>query len=161
MRNRCWAAGLIVGLALIVTAIDQMVKGLVVRALPLGESQPVIPGILSLTYRQNVGVAFSTLHNVPMPVIVTLNLVMIAVFVALTWRHARTPLGMAAAVLVLGGAFGNLIDRVWRHYVVDYLDIHVWPVFNIADTCIVAGVALLLMVLFRADREKTPCEGGA
>jgi hypothetical protein len=76
------------------------------------------------------------------------------------YPHLRTRSGMVAAALVLGGALGNLIDRIRLQYVIDYLDIRVWPVFNIADAAIVVGVATLLATLVVAEHTRRATPGG-
>ncbi|HEY3377471.1 MAG TPA: signal peptidase II [Armatimonadota bacterium] len=146
-------------MSLLVAAIDQGVKRLVVEGYPLGESHSLIPGVLDLSYRQNTGAAFSLFHHAPTAALIAVNILVLGFFLALVYPHLRTRSGSAAAVLVLGGALGNLLDRVRWHYVVDYIDFRVWPVFNIADMCIVAGVGLLVLVMIRAEWKRPPSPG--
>ncbi|MHB9024629.1 MAG: signal peptidase II [Armatimonadota bacterium] len=141
----------ICGLALALTAVDQIVKGLVTGALAPGESRPIVDGLLWLTHQHNTGAAFSLLRDAPPALVLTLNAVVMVFFVGLAAHYLHLPAGRVAAVLVLGGALGNLIDRARLHYVIDYLDVRVWPVFNLADAFVVAGVALLVVVMFRAE----------
>ena len=138
-------AGGILGLVTATAAIDQLVKGLVVGALHLNESRPLIPGVLDLSYRQNHGVAFSALPHASAYLLVALNLLVIALFIGFMLPQLQQRSARIALALVCGGAVGNLIDRIRLGYVIDYLDFHFWPVFNLADTAIVIGVGLLLI----------------
>jgi signal peptidase II len=141
-------------LALLVAAMDQGIKGLVVASLQHG-SRHLIPGIVDLSYQQNTGAAFSLFTRAPVAVLIGVNLLVLGFFLALIYPHLRRKSGMLAAVLVIGGALGNLIDRVCRHYVVDYLDLRFmrWPVFNFADMSIVIGVIVLVVVMLVAERQ--------
>jgi signal peptidase II len=91
----------------------------------------------------------------------TLIALVLVFFLYLIRPYLNLRAGRLAAVLVLGGAVGNLIDRIFRvndsgrHFVVDYLDFHVWPVFNLADTCVVIGVALLVLLVLRSERTRS------
>jgi len=107
------------------------------------ESLPVIKSVFHITYVNNPGAAFGLLAN-KTPIFIGVTLV-VAVFILLTYNYlppGRTLLRLALA-LMLGGAMGNLIDRVRFGYVIDFLDFRVWPVFNLADMAIVTGVVLL------------------
>ena len=124
--------------------LDQLTKLLIQRAFAPGDSIPLLPPLLSLTYVQNTGAAFG-LFKGQQVLFIVLALAISAWIVR--EMLAGPPLGLAAAwglPLVLGGSVGNLIDRVRFGYVVDFLDLHVWPVFNVADSAITVGVALLL-----------------
>ena len=144
-------------LALLVLAADQLTKFWVVRAhwawpdIYGNYTRVVIPGFFSLTYVNNTGGAFGIFDSVRSGT-AALALVSAAAALAIigyTLRARRPvpPLLGAALGWALGGAVGNLVDRVRLHYVVDFLDVHVgvhqWPVFNLADSAICVGVALL------------------
>lgn len=132
--------------------LDQGVKALVVRLLPPGASIPLVPGVIFLTHVRNRGVAFGLLSGVP-PVIIAL--VALTVVFLVTYNEGRRQhdrWSRAAAGLLLGGAAGNLGDRIRLGYVVDYLDLRVWPVFNLADSAVVCGSAILLLALLRRNR---------
>ncbi len=109
---------------------------------PLG-SIPVIKGVFHLTYVENTGAAFGMLQGNTWFLILTSVLVS-AVVAYLIWKvkpeNRYVKLSLA---LILGGALGNLVDRVLLGYVVDFLDFRIWPVFNIADSCVVVGAILL------------------
>ena len=126
-------------------AADQLTKALVASRFIPGESLPLIPQILHLTYVQNTGAAFGLFKG--------RQLVFVAVSVAVVawilWEFGRQRgtagrLNLWAAGLVLGGAVGNLVDRLRLGYVVDFIDVRVWPVFNIGDSAITIGVTLLI-----------------
>lgn len=151
--------GLVAGLALLTAVVDQALKGLVLATLQ-GKSHALVPGLLYLTYRENHGVAFSALSHLPIGVLIGLNLLVLVLFIWLITPFLRSRAGQAAAVLVLGGALGNLYDRVTRQYVIDYLDFRVWPVFNLADACVVLGVGVLVVLLLRGDRPVPTPPGG-
>jgi signal peptidase II len=108
----------------------------------------LVPGLLDLRYAQNHDTAFSLLASVGSPakgaaILVVSALAMVAV-AALWWRRRGAPRReQAAYALILAGAAGNVLDRILRGYVVDFIHLHHWPVFNVADVAIVIGVLLL------------------
>ncbi|GAB4283498.1 MAG: signal peptidase II [Coriobacteriia bacterium] len=137
---------------LIVLVVDQVTKAIVRAELPLGRSIPVIEGVFSLTHVRNEGAAFGMLPG-KMWLFVGITLLVLASIAFAWWRYRprRLPLVIALA-LVTGGALGNLIDRVFAGHVTDFFNVHVWPVFNIADASLDIGVLLLLLwLLFTKD----------
>lgn len=120
--------------------------------LPLGLSVPVIPGVLAFTHVHNRGVAFSLLGGIPLlvPAVIALTLLFLLFYNKARW--SRRPVTQAALAMLGGGAIGNLIDRVRVGAVVDFIDVHVWPVFNLADVAVTAGAGLLIVLLIRGDR---------
>jgi signal peptidase II len=135
-----------VGGVMAVAAIDQWVKQLVVRTCIQGAPHPLIPGILDVSYQQNHGVAFSAFPNASVYLLVALNVLVLVAFVMLMLPRLRLRSGRIALALVCGGAIGNIVDRIRLGYVIDYLDFHFWPVFNLADASIVIGVGIMLIV---------------
>jgi signal peptidase II len=134
-----------------IVVIDQWIKALVARHLPVAASVPLLPG-LSLTHVHNRGVAFGLFAGVPPYVTIAVALTLLATLFYNRGRwHSERAVG-AGIALIAGGATGNMIDRVRLGYVVDYLDLHVWPVFNLADAAIVIGAAILVFVLSRGGR---------
>jgi signal peptidase II len=135
-------------ISLAIVAVDQLTKWLVMQRLMLGESHPVIPSFLYLTYVHNRGAAFSLFQGQQTFFIVLAA----AVIVWTVWELARSR-GAAslrwAWGLVLGGAAGNLIDRLRFGHVIDFIDLRVWPVFNVADSAITIGVAWLILQSIR------------
>lgn len=135
-----------------VIVADQATKLLLALRIPLGSSVPVIPGWLSFTHVHNRGIAFSLLGGIPLLVPAVIALTLLFILFYNKSRRSRHPLTQAALALVSGGAIGNLIDRVRVGAVVDFIDIHVWPVFNMADLAVSAGAALLIVMLIWGDR---------
>jgi signal peptidase II len=142
-RSGSWAlAGIVVG---IVLALDQATKALVRDAIVHGEQRDVL-GPLSLVNVHNRGVAFGFLGDGGALVLV-LTLAALALLAAYFARHAERPLLWLPTGLVLGGALGNLVDRIHQGYVTDFINFPHWPAFNVADICITAGVVALVLVL--------------
>jgi signal peptidase II len=139
--------------ALTIAGLDQLLKFLVVKNLALGQSLPLIGRAVKITYVRNTGAAFSLFVGFS-PYLALIGLA--AAAVVLYWHTRVSPknrllqFGLAA---VLGGSCGNLLDRVFRSYVVDYLDFKVWPVFNLADIAINVGVVLLAYQLFLKEKD--------
>lgn len=151
-------------IAVIVIA-DQITKALVRAHLQLGESQNVIPGLLDFTHVRNTGAAFGLLNNVDFPykpvvmvLVAALALVAIAFYATqLGFEDRVARLGLA---LILGGAFGNLIDRAFAGYVVDFVDvywgdIHFWA-FNVADASITIGAIAVILDMLGLGRRHAP-----
>lgn len=141
--------------------IDQATKVLVDRTMALYQSIPVIDGFFSITYMRNRGAAFSFLADFDYrrPFFIAITLVAIAV-IAVTFRKLRDDQRLAAfsLSLIFSGAVGNLIDRVRLGEVIDFLDVywktHHWPAFNVADSAICVGVALLALDMLREERRR-------
>ncbi len=123
---------------------DQVAKLLVVRSFVPGESRAVIPPVFHLTYVQNIGAAFGLFKGQQWLFLVCSLLVSGWIIRELVQPRKLPALTAAAYALVLGGAFGNLIDRVRLGYVIDFLDFRVWPVFNVGDSAITIGVTFLI-----------------
>jgi signal peptidase II len=117
--------------------------------LALGVERVVIPGVLSLTLLHNTGIAFSLLRGLPPLVTVALALTILGVAVYNRDAWPRTAAVRWGLGFVLGGAAANVVERLRFGYVIDYLDVHVWPVFNVADSAIVVGAGLLVVALLR------------
>ncbi|MCM8812038.1 MAG: signal peptidase II [Candidatus Omnitrophica bacterium] len=111
---------------------------------------PVIPDFFHLTLVKNTGVAFGLLKGYSIPVTLATFVIIAALFWSL-WRRveARGTLFLVSFGLVLGGAVGNLIDRFRFGGVIDFLDFRVWPVFNVADSCITVGALFLAWQMLR------------
>lgn len=149
---------------------DQVSKYLVRTALPLHVPVWIVPGLLALDHVQNEGAAFSLLQGQRVFFIVT-ALVVLGTISYVWWRYRPTSMWANVALgLVAGGAVGNLVDRAWRGTVTDFIDPRVFPVFNVADSAIVVGVAVLVVWLIfgqpnpeppvPGDDAATPLEGG-
>jgi signal peptidase II len=155
------AAGpLLAGIAVVIV-LDQLVKLAVVRVLPVYDSVNVIPHLLDLTYVRNTGVAFGLLNESSLPFkgLITSSLAFIALAgIALYARQlqAHERWARLGLTLILGGAFGNLIDRLRLGYVIDFVDVywrnwHFWA-FNVADAAITVGAVLVFIDLLLGTR---------
>lgn len=145
-------------LAFAVLALDQATKYAVERFTANGSSRTLIPGFLNLVHTTNSGVAFGLLADSPNPWLApALIFFSVAVIVLLGWLlvtgRAGGWLGPWGLALILGGAAGNVLDRAMRHRVTDFIDFylgsHHWYTFNVADSAIVLGAALVVLELFR------------
>ena len=154
MRARApWARAGIV--AAIVLAADQVTKALVVASIALGARRRVIGGVLSLVHAQNSGVAFSLLSGSE-AVVVAVTVVIVAGVLAFFARHPRARLLWLATGLIVGGALGNLVDRIRTGSVTDFIQLPHWPAFNVADASITVGVASLILILGRGGSAARP-----
>ena len=150
---------LALGISCLVVLIDRITKHLVAQQLPFGQAHTVIPGIFRITDVHNTGAAFSMFAENASPVtvrniLIAFSAVAVVVLFTMLMRAGRhLSVTSVALALILGGAFGNLYDRIRYHYVIDFLEVHIvhyhWPDFNVADSCIVIGACLLLIEIFR------------
>jgi signal peptidase II len=153
------------GIIAVIVILDQITKTLVRDALSYGESRTLIPGFVDLTHVQNTGAAFGLLNSVDFPyksvvmlVVASLALVAIALYgTQLGFRDKIARIGLA---LILGGAFGNLLDRIIHGHVVDFVDVywndvHFWA-FNVADAAISVGAVLVLLDMIGIGRRHAP-----
>jgi len=163
MRTRGYSFQLAV--VAVIVVLDQLTKLLIRRDFELYDSTAVIPNLFSLTRIHNTGAAFGLLDGVDLPfktallavvsVAALAGLVMFAVSLPEIHRLAR-----AGVALVVGGAAGNLIDRLWLGYVVDFVDVywggwHFWA-FNVADSAITVGMALIILDQIGVGRHRVP-----
>jgi signal peptidase II len=144
-----------------VVALDQLTKAIVRQVLPLGESRSIINDFLDLTHVHNTGAAFGLLNTADFPykpivmiAIAAVALVAIAAYATQLGFHER--LARFGLALILGGAFGNLIDRAIAGFVVDFVDVfwgatHFWA-FNVADAAITIGAILVLLDMIGVGR---------
>ena len=153
-RIRDWRP-LLLGVSGLIIALDRLTKIWVSRHITEGDAITVIPGIFRISHVENTGAAFSLFTNSPHPertrwMLIAFSLLAAVVVLVVLYRVGRrlslTSLSMA---LVLGGALGNVWDRIRQGMVVDFLEVHIvhyhWPDFNIADSAIVVGGILLLL----------------
>ena len=147
--------------SLAIAAADQITKYLTVKHLTLYESVTAVPGVLSFTYAQNTGGGWSILsdHTWLLTLVSALFCVFVIVAAAKKWFTGKGTLWCLFAVL--GGAVGNMIDRIRLGYVVDMLktEFMTFPVFNVADCFISVGTVLLCLFVFLEDRKKPAGEG--
>jgi signal peptidase II len=132
-------------LAAAVVAADQLTKSLVRHNVRIGSSDGVFPGV-QLVHVHNRGVAFGLFVNGGV-LLVIVGVAAVSALLIFFATHSRRPLVWLPTGLLLGGAAGNLIDRLDQGYVTDFIDLPLWPAFNLADMCITFGVLSLLYVL--------------
>lgn len=140
--------------ALAVIAFDQLSKIIILKNFLPGESLAVIKDIFHISLVFNKGIAFGIFSKAESPVFIWITLaaaILILFFLLFRHKHSmnkrkNTQLYLA---LVLGGAVGNLIDRIRFGYIIDFLDFRIWPVFNLADSAITIGTILLVLQMLK------------
>ena len=146
--------------AVVVYALDRVTKLWVEAALASRAPIEIVPGVLSFNYTTNSGGAFGLGRSAPW-LFAGATVLVSVVIVSVSFRLDRRPLALALG-LILGGALGNLTDRILNGpglsgYVIDFIDLQVWPVFNLADASIVVGAILLALSSARREEpEGTP-----
>lgn len=148
MTSRAQSFSRAVTLLATVVAVDQVAKRLVQANIAPGESDGVLPGV-ELVHVRNEGVAFGALAG--NPIVIVIVAVALAGLVAWFARQSRRPYVWIPTGLLLGGAIGNIIDRIRDGAVTDFIKLPAWPAFNVADMAITFGVLTLLWVLERGD----------
>ena len=154
---------MLIGVSLLVVAMDQFTKFLILQSFKLNESIPVFPDYLYFTYIQNPGTAFGFMANmetfVRIPFFVAITIA--AGWIVYTYQRLIPPeklLTRVALGLVWGGALGNFIDRMLYGRVIDFIDVRYhefqWYIFNVADSCISAGLLFLLFEFIWAAKRK-------
>jgi signal peptidase II len=150
---------LVGSILVLILLLDQVSKLIVDRVMPLHSSIPVIENLFSLTYIRNTGAAFGIFAGSAaafrLPFLILFSLLAIAFIVGMLRRLSEKERGlMTALTFILGGAVGNLIDRILYGEVIDFLDFYWsgfhWPAFNFADSFITVGVAITFYRLMRA-----------
>ncbi|MGZ3742492.1 MAG: signal peptidase II [Pseudobdellovibrionaceae bacterium] len=167
MKKKYLYLAVITGL---LVAADQLVKMYIHTQFHLGESIVVIPNFFNLTYVRNFGAAFGFLaeSHPTFREIFFLAMPPVALIIILTIMHGvkdEDTKQIIALSAIFGGAIGNYVDRLRFRYVIDFLDFHLnnkysWPAFNIADSAIVCGVCLLLLMMVFESKHKKSEEAG-
>jgi signal peptidase II len=148
-------------IALSVLLLDRITKWAIARTIPLEDTINIIPGFFRLTHLENTGAAFSLFADSSSPfrttLLIAFSVAALAVVSFLLWKDRSVfHSGTLALSLILGGAVGNLWDRISDGKVTDFLDfyigVHHWPPFNVADSAIVVGALLLFMRMLRKDQ---------
>ena len=160
IKNGLGAKEVPFGLGLIVFIIDQLVKGYITASMHLGQSVPVIKNYFYITYVLNPGAAFGIFENQRL-FFIGVALVLLGVVIyfrkQLMKEHMLVQYGVG---LLVGGAIGNLYDRLQNGLVVDFLDFRFWPVFNIADVAICVGAGLIMFdICFRRQENDSDIQG--
>ncbi len=153
-------------IAALVVALDRYTKWLIAHRLTMHDSITVIPGFFRIIHTENPGAAFGLFADSPsqwkVALLIAFSLIALAVVSALLWRssHRLTSTGIGLS-LILGGAIGNLWDRIVSRHVVDFLLFYIkryqWPAFNVADSAIIVGACLLVFeILFTKSANQQP-----
>ena len=152
-------------LVLVIVGLDRWTKWLIDSRLLLNQTILIIDGFFNITYVRNTGVAFGILDSSSLPLkSVALAVLSIGAIAGVLTYRWRTPINQkflhVALSLILGGAVGNLYDRIRYGYVIDFIEVYFrnyrWPSFNLADSAITLGVVLLAFELFRKDSHDAP-----
>ena len=133
-----------------VILLDQFTKILIRQNIPDGVSVSIIPKILFLSHTTNTGASFSlfTKYSFLLTIIAT------AVILGIILFYKKIPKEYKLSfALILGGTAGNLIDRLWFGTVTDFIDVRIWPIFNVADSAITLAAILLIIAVFREEKE--------
>lgn len=134
---------------------DQLTKAMIMASMTPGQSLPLLPHILHITYVQNTGAAFGLFKGQQLVFIVFSLIVIGWTIRELLTKPTMEGILRWACALLLGGASGNLIDRLRFGYVIDFIDLRVWPVFNVGDSAITIGVSLLMWHALFMTRHQT------
>lgn len=149
---------IIIILSMLFLLVDQISKLMVIKLININHSVTVIKNFFYLTYTKNIGAAFSILNGQRIFLIVVAILIIVLLFYYLRKNKIEGKIKKVAFSLVIGGSFGNLFDRIVRGFVVDFFDVKIFgynfPIFNIADTFIVIGVFLLIIMMSRKEDRK-------
>ncbi len=145
---------MVIALSVLILVLDQISKFYISSILSLGQSIPVIRDVFHISLVYNTGCAFGLLRNQKILFILLSAVVILYILRDLFSSGRLYGLGRKAALgLVLGGAAGNLLDRLRLGYIIDFLDFRVWPVFNIADSAITVGIIILGCSLLKGAPE--------
>ncbi len=138
-------------ICLVIVAADQLIKLVINNKFVYGQSLPVIKNIFHLTYVKNTGAAFGIFQNQNMFFIISALIIIVIIAIYINIINKKSIWFKLAAGLILGGAVGNLIDRIRVGYVIDYLDFRIWPVFNLADSAIVIGAGIMILLFIMGE----------
>lgn len=139
-------------LIIIIVLADRGTKWLITAKMSPGDSSAVIDGVFHITYVRNHGAAFSILQGQTLLLgLLTALLIAAGLVFLFKNRDSKDRLMMCSVCMIIGGGLGNLIDRIYAGYVVDFIDFRVFPVFNFADICVTLGCALLCVSILRKD----------
>ncbi|MFW6023045.1 MAG: signal peptidase II [Halanaerobiaceae bacterium] len=139
-------------LILLIVIFDQLIKVVIQSNFVPGQSIPVINNIFHLTYVRNIGAGFGILAGRRSFFIILTVLILIFLMIY-RYKMSSNIYSDIAIALIIGGAIGNLIDRVRLRYVVDYLDFRIWPVFNLADSAVSVGAVILMIYIWNQKED--------
>ncbi len=156
VKRRGWHRDILLGpVAALIFLIDQFTKTLIRENMGLGQSLPA-EGFFRITHAANTGSAFGLFPNQTSLLIIA-SIIGISVLIYFYRRQTRPSFLLRLSLgLQLGGAFSNLIDRITLGYVVDFIDVGPWPIFNLADTSICLGIFMLVWVVLNSGEQKKP-----
>lgn len=152
-------------LATVVIFLDQFTKWIVLKTLPYAHEKIILGGFFKFVHWGNSGAAWSMFHNNNEMLAIVSLLALLALFIFRNHFDTRTIMGQISMGLIFGGIVGNLIDRLFRNHVVDFLYFYLqqrdgnevgFPAFNIADTAICVGVGLLFVLSWRQENQQQP-----
>ncbi|MFH1752729.1 MAG: signal peptidase II [Candidatus Omnitrophota bacterium] len=152
-RRRRISLSVVLATSLLVLFCDQCTKHIVLSRLSLGSTIPVLKDIFHITLVYNRGAAFGMLKDQPLLFIIIGSAAAVAMLFFMPRVLEKGLLTKLSFALVLGGVLGNLIDRMISGHVIDFIDLRVWPVFNIADSAITVGIALIVIKLLVSKKE--------
>ena len=146
-------------ISLIIFILDEATKQVIAVTMKPSQTIPLLKNILHLTYVQNRGAAFGLFYGKHW-ILIPAGIALITVLFYYYFRYResnwiRMPLG-----LIIGGSLGNIFDRIFRHYVVDFIDFRFWPVFNLADIMINIGVFLIVLRLMLSKEKENASDSG-
>lgn len=153
---------IVLGWVVIIVVLDRLTKIIVDRTMPLHHSIPIIDGLFNLTYVRNTGAAFGIFagsHEAfRLPFLILVSVLALGFVFVMLKRLPEQQTGLITALaFIVGGALGNLVDRILYGEVIDFLDFYWshyhWPAFNLADSCITIGVLITLYYLIKAKGE--------
>lgn len=162
----------IAAIALLVLALDQVTKAVVLHFLPnaFSDERTILPGFFKIVHWQNTGAAWSSFTGKNLWLAVIAIAALIILFISRHHFNSHTLLGQFAFGLVIGGIMGNLVDRIFRHYVVDFLRFYIlqrggdeagFPAFNVADSAICIGVTLVFLITWRNEHPAKTAPSGS
>lgn len=135
-------------IASLVVIVDRLAKFLIFNNLFEGQSIGVIPKIFHITLTFNTGTAFGLFRDKNQFFIITSFIIIVLIFTYVWIGKCRDLFLLSAFGLIMGGAIGNMLDRIIVGYIIDFLDFRIWPVFNIADSSITVGAGMLILRMF-------------
>ena len=141
-------------IALGVLILDQLTKVYVRGSFSLYESREILPGLFHFTYIENPGAAFGMFANQRSFFLIITALIMLFMMYFMYTLEKEEPSANPFLAMVLGGALGNFIDRFQKGTVTDFLDFLIWPVFNVADSFIVVGMAMVAWKILRHENKE-------
>src|SRR6266404_3473812 len=157
----------IAAIALLVVALDQLTKQIVVRFLGYGQDKVIVEGFFKFVHWGNTGAAWSLFRGNNYLLALVAILAVVVLYFSRHHFDARTLLGQIAFGLICGGIIGNLIDRLWAGHVIDFIYFYVlqhsgaevgFPAFNVADSAICMGVGLVFLITWKSERGAKPAE---